>query len=228
MGDLIVLADRRAERLRHGSGGASYERFGSSNPASGPPAFFFDLACPFSYLVAERIERTLGEVDWVPVARTALPDPSSSLGSRKLRQLAERRAAELRLPLVWPDNAPSGSPSALRAAAYAVDLGAGATFALAASRLAFCGGFDLEDPEILAEAAAAAAIPLEGCLAATRDASWDDELRIVGYGLAARGITELPAIRIDRQLVQGERGLAEAAARLSSGRGERRPLAPVG
>ena len=34
--------------------------------------------------------------------------------------------------------------------------GRGAGFVLAASRLAFCGGFDLEDPEILAEAAAAA------------------------------------------------------------------------
>ena len=65
-----------------------------------------------------------------------------------------RRAVELRLPLVWPDGFPVAAPSALRAAAYAAEIGAGARFALAASRLAFCGGFDLEDPEILAEAAA--------------------------------------------------------------------------
>ncbi len=48
--------------------------------------------------------------------------------------------------------------------AYASTIGCGAQFALAAMRLAFCGGFDLEDPEILAEAAAAAGIPLAGLL----------------------------------------------------------------
>ena len=44
-----------------------------------------------------------------------------------------------------------------------------AAFVLAATRLAFCGGFDLEDPEILAEAAAAAGIVLDDYLQASRD-----------------------------------------------------------
>jgi 2-hydroxychromene-2-carboxylate isomerase len=228
MGDLIMLADRRADRLRPGHEREAYGPAAAGGRAVERPAFFFDLACPFSYLVAERVERTLGEVDWVPVARTSLPNRPLSLRSPKLRQLAERRAMELRLPLVWPERGSTGTPSALRAAAYAADVGAGATFALAASRLAFCGGFDLEDPEILAEAAAAAGIPLEGCLAAASDTSWDDELRVVGYGLASRGINELPAIRVDRRLLGGERCLAEAAALLSSTGAERRPLAPVG
>lgn len=229
MGELIVLADRRAEALRSGSGPATYAPPTSQAATSERPAFFFDLACPFSYLVAERVERILGEVDWVPVARTSLPG-AASVRAPKLRQRAERRAAELRLPLVWPDCAPEGTKSALRAAAYAADVGAGPFFALAATRLAFCGGFDLEDPEILAEAAAAAGIPLDDCLAAAVDPSWDDDLRAVGYGLASRGITELPAIRVDHRLLQGERGLAEAAAllRTGAGAGEVRPLAPVG
>jgi 2-hydroxychromene-2-carboxylate isomerase len=217
MGDLIVLADRVADRLA-----------ARSRPAGGRPAFFFDLACPFSYLAAERIERFIGEVEWVPVAGAALPSGSGSLGLPKLRQRAELRAGELRLPLVWPDSRPTGAPSALRAAAYASDVGAGAPFALAASRLAFCGGFDLEDPEVLAEAAAAAGIPLEDCLAAAGDPSWDEVVQATGYGLASRGITELPAFRVDRRFVQGERGLAEAAALLRAEAAEGRPLAPVG
>jgi 2-hydroxychromene-2-carboxylate isomerase len=217
MGDLIVLADRLADRLA-----------ARSRPASGRPAFFFDLACPFSYLAAERIERFIGEVEWVPVAGVALPSGSGSLGLPKLRQRAELRAAELRLPLVWPDCRPAGAPSALRAAAHASELGGGAPFALAASRLAFCGGFDLEDPEVLAEAAAAAGIPLEDCLRAAGDPSWDEVLQATGYGLASRGITELPAFRVDRRFVQGERGLAEAAALLRAQAAEGRPLAPVG
>ena len=34
--------------------------------------FFFDLACPFSYLGAERVERVLGEVEWIPSASKLL------------------------------------------------------------------------------------------------------------------------------------------------------------
>ena len=41
---------------------------------------------------------------------------------------------------------------------YAAQQGRGAAFVLAATRLAFCGGFDLDDLEILAEAAAAAGL----------------------------------------------------------------------
>lgn len=227
MGQLIVLADHREARLRSGSGRLGDRAAVPPASSSERPAFFFDLACPFSYLVAERVERMLGEVDWVPVSRSALPG-ASSLQAPKLRGLAERRAAELRLPLVWPECSAAGMPSALRAAAYAADVGAGPFFALAASRLAFCGGFDLEDPEILAEAAAAAGIPLEECLAAAGDASWDDDLGAVAYGLSSRGITELPAIRIDGRILQGERGLAEASALLSAGVARANPLAPVG
>ncbi len=234
VGELIVLAERLADRCRPRSGRPASARGGSALTASERPAFFFDLACPFSYLAAERVERVVGEVEWVPVASAMLPQGGTSLQTPKprhrseLRHRAELRATELRLPLVWPDRRPGGAPSALRAAAYAADVGAGALFALAASRLAFCGGFDLEDPEILAEAAAAAGIPLEDCLAAAGNPRWDDALGATAYGLASRGITELPAIRVDRRLVRGERGLAEAAALLRSGAAEGRPLAPVG
>ena len=93
-------------------------------------AFFFDLACPFSYLTAERVERTLGDVDWVPCS---LPrergEPTPDVIAR-----AERQALALSLPLVWPEVFPSGVPAALRAAAYASEMGAGPRFALAASR----------------------------------------------------------------------------------------------
>ena len=68
-----------------------------------------------------------------------------------MRALAEREARAVRLPLVWPDQFPANTRHALRAASYAAENGAGASFALAAMRLAFCGGFDLEDSEILGD-----------------------------------------------------------------------------
>ncbi len=216
MGELIALAERRQSRsLRI--------------PGSGL-AFYFDLGCPFSYLAAERIERTLGEVDWVPVAGQALDrDVRGAVKARgkraaldiagderleELRLRAERRAAELRLPLVWPDRFPAPVPGALRAAQCAAQTGAGARFALAAARLAFCGGFDLEDPEVLAESAAAAGMTLEECLAAVGNAALDASLRATARELAGQGLRELPAVRVGSRLFAGEQRLPEVAALL--------------
>ena len=194
MGELILLAERLADRSR--------------GRLDSPPAFFFDLACPFSYLAAERVERMLGEVEWIPAA-------SESIAGQDLpgfRIQAEIRAAELRLPLVWPERFPVPTPVALRAAARAAQLGAGSGFALAAARLAFCGGFDLEDPEVLAEAAAAAGLTLEECLAAAGNQALDASLRATGRGLRAKGVGGLPAVRLYGRLFDGERRLVEAAA----------------
>jgi 2-hydroxychromene-2-carboxylate isomerase len=211
MGDLIVLSERLADRSRLAR--------------DSRPAFFFDLACPISYLVAERIERVLGEAEWIPAAGVALEVDEPCESPDTIRAHAERRAFALRLPLVWPDRFPADSPRAMRAAAHAAELGAGSRFALAASRLAFCGGFDLEDPEILAEAAAAAGVPLDACLAAASDAERDLSLHATAHGLRDRGVRHLPVIRVDRQWFDGEEALGEVAALL---RGRAHPLAPAG
>jgi 2-hydroxychromene-2-carboxylate isomerase len=211
MGELIALAERRADRSRRRNGAEL--------------AFYYDLSCPFSYLAAERVERLLGDVEWVPVAGGAM---GSGRSPAEVRIRAERRAAELRLPLVWPDRFPARVPAAWRAAVRAADVGAGARFGLAAARLAFCGGFDLEDPEVLAEASAAAGLPLEDCLAAAGDHSLDATLDATARGLRARGVRELPAVRAGRTFHQGEWGLAETAAHVRAQAVFVRPLAPVG
>ena len=112
------------------------------------------------------MERILGTVDWIPVPGSALPDGARP-GWRGGRRVSSRRRAsgprELRLPLVWPDELSAPVPWALRAAAYAAEVGAGSSFALAAARMAFCGGYNLEDPRVLAEVAAASGIAIE-CL----------------------------------------------------------------
>ena len=174
MGAIIYLDEWRADHLR--------------SSADAPPAFFFDLGCPLSYLSAERVERNLGKAEWIPVpaAMVHAGQPGRSSGAHAdaddLREFAEAQARLLRLPLIWPDRLPG--PQAQRAAAYAVAIGAGPQFALAASRLAFCGGFDLSDPEILAEAAAASAVPL---------ATLPARGRRPGLGRAARGHGAQPA-----------------------------------
>jgi 2-hydroxychromene-2-carboxylate isomerase len=202
MGELIVLAERRADRSRLA--------------ATPRPGFFFDLGCPFSYLVAERVERVLGDVTWIPTAGPLLRRDEQWACPATVRSHAETLAVAQRIPLVWPDNFPAETPAARRAAMHAAELGAGSQFALAASRLAFCGGFDLEDLEILAEAAAAAGIGLPDCLRAAGDLTLDRGLHTTARGLLAHGVQRLPAIRVGRIWFDGDDALAGAAALLRS------------
>jgi len=62
MGELISLADRRADR--------------STRANHATPAFFFDLCCPFSYLAAEHVERLLGAVEWIAASSVEVGDGS--------------------------------------------------------------------------------------------------------------------------------------------------------
>jgi 2-hydroxychromene-2-carboxylate isomerase len=130
----------------------------------------------------------------------------------RLRDAAESRAAALRLPLVWPEGFPKQVPAAMRAASFAAEQGRGGAFVLAAGRLAFCGGFDLDDPEILAEAAAAAGIRLDECLRAAGDARRDGAMEAAGRRLLAAGADRLPVLRIGRSLFWGEQRVGAAAA----------------
>ena len=249
MGDLILLDQRReAHRRRRGvaegpGGGAGRRSAGRRGPALSAPrtTFFFDLACPLSYLAAERVERTLGDAHWVPVSAGSLFEARAGAAPplEELREPAEHWARRLKLPLVWPERFPAQTPLALRAAAHAAEVGAGAAFALAASRLAFCGGFDLDDPETLAEAAAAAGVPLEDCLAAAADPARDQPLQAAARRLRARGVRRLPALGLEAwgrpgsgdagepRFVQGESPVFTALDLLRNGRRER-PLAPAG
>ena len=222
MGELIHLNAHRAERDGH--------------RPDVPPMFFFDVSDPLSYLMAEQVEPSLGEINWVAVDGTALRDRAAD--QEWLREQAEASARALRLPLVWPDTFPASTPCALRAAAFACEIGAGPQFALAAGRLAFCGGFDLEDPEALTEAAAAAGVPLDSCLEAAGERWRDDELAEMADVLREHDVFELPAVTIGGRWFAGDAALQRAGAIVgeppSTGahqaerRWNRRPLAPVG
>jgi 2-hydroxychromene-2-carboxylate isomerase len=134
-----------------------------------------------------------------------------------VREAAEQRANALRMPLVWPERFPVEVPAAMRVAGFAAEAGRGAAFVLAATRLAFCGGFDLDDPEILAEAAAAAGVVLDDCLRAARDEGRDGAIEAAGRSLLAAGADRLPSLRVGRALYWGERRVGDAlyAARVA-------------
>jgi 2-hydroxychromene-2-carboxylate isomerase len=211
MGDLIVLKARLQEQA-----GLGLER--------ARPAFYLDLACPFSYLAAERVERLLGVVDWTPAS--GFPSSPDRVAE------AEELAAALRLPLLWPEDYPTPVTGAMRALSYAAEAGASRRFALAAFRLRFCGGYQLARSEVLSELAAALGIPRAGCLEAAADERRDERLELTGRALRRKGVRELPAIQLEGRWLQGEQALLAAAAlrhdvdAARHTRGAPHPLAP--
>lgn len=202
MGDVISLA---AHRRSHRTDAAA-----SADARFVTTTFSFDLALPQTYLAAERVDQTFAGVRWEPAYAGVLWGERVPFDA--LAAAAEARARTLGVPLIWPDPWPQDVRPAMRAAALAAERGRGAAFVLAAGRLAFCGGFDLNDPEVLAEAAAAAGLPLDDCLAAAGDTERDADLEHAARRLLARGAYELPVLRVGRRLFSGEGRLPEAVA----------------
>ncbi len=203
MGDVTDLAAYRAR-------GAARMQAAGTPGAPMRVEFYFDLASPFTYLVAERVQRAFGALAWIPASSRLLgPEVRSPDGERRA---ADARAAALRLPLVWPERWPMGVPAAMRAAVHAAAEGRAAEFVIAASRLAWAGGFDLEDRHVIAEAAAAANLLPEASLLAAGDARRDAQIDAAARAIAAAGADRLPAFRVGRAVFPGEDRIAAAAA----------------
>src|SRR5256714_7885832 len=201
MGIVVSLEARRQGRPDRSVSHASRAR----------TAFYFDLADPGTYLAAERVDRLFPGMDWVPASLEALRaarGAAAGMGDER----AHERAASLRMPLVWPERHPDQRPAAMRAAAFAAEKGRGSAFLPPASRPAFLGGFDLDDPEVLAQAAPAAGIGLDECLQAARAAQYDAAIESATRSLVAAGVDRLPVLRVGRTLFAGEDRLGEAAA----------------
>jgi len=201
MAEVIQLAQRRPE--------LAGQRALPYGPGTVSATLYFDLASPYTYLVAERVERRVGAATWRPAALGAPPPRGEQLVVEALN-----RAHALRMPLVWPERFPARVPTAMRVATYANEHGCAPGFAVAAGRLAFCGGFDLEDPEIIAEAAAAAGLDVEGALAAARDPRRDHQVAMAGRSVEQAGGAALPALEHERRLYCGEAHISAWLARL--------------
>jgi 2-hydroxychromene-2-carboxylate isomerase len=170
----------------------------------GAVAFFFAPGCPISYLVAERAERALGEVEWVPILPLNATDGA-------LLAAAQTEARRLRLPLELPDDPACDARPLTRAACLAAELGLGSEFGLAAARLIFCGGYAADDRRVIAEAAEVAGLSVDEALQAAGDPRHDAVLQATGRGLTGRGLRYSPVVRIGRRWFEGLQALPGAA-----------------
>lgn len=109
----------------------------------------------------------------------ALGSPQSYLAGERV----ERALGEVGWEPLLTDPA---ALAASRAAAYASDHGRGGRFAVAAARLIFCGSWDVCDPRVIREAAAAAGLDARAALDASQGEVYDLRLHATTRGEIGR------------------------------------------
>ncbi len=186
------------------------------------PTVYYDLGSPYAWLAAERIHALLPVVPvWQPIllggiwqqtgggswARTERRDE----GMREI----ERRAKEYGLlPVSWPDDWPSNTLKAMRAAVFAQQAGRAVAFSLAAFRQAFAAGKDLGDVDNVLIAAAACELHPKAVLKGIELQSTKDRLRAATDEAYALGVRGVPTVAVGDRLFYGDDRLEEAAAAL--------------
>jgi len=168
-----------------------------------PVVFAFDLGAPETYLAAERVERTFPGAIWQAV----VPDVVPAVDEERVA----RRAEALDLPLTWPPERDAPALPAMRVSLLAAEQALAAPFVLAASRLAYAGGDDLDDLEVVVEAAGAAGLDLDETVDAAFDPRLDDVLMRASRLLVARGVRSLPCLLVGGRAFCGEEQVELAA-----------------
>jgi 2-hydroxychromene-2-carboxylate isomerase len=168
--------------------------------------FYYDLASPESYLVAERALHALGEVpEWIPV-RLGEPAYRCEHELDAFREDVGRRARTLGvMPIRWPDGV--ADEWAMLAATYAKQIGRGVAFSLAAFRQAFAAGRDLSDRANVLIAAAACEMHPAAVIKGAGLASTARTLASNNERAWADGVSEVPAIWTPDGLLAGERAV---------------------
>ena len=193
-----------------------------SSTDSARAAFYFDLAVPECYLVAERILHALPVAcEWRPVLGCELPG-GLRFGAWRCAEEREielerfeREAARHGLqPLRWPAELPIDSAFAMRIATYAASIGRAVAFAQAAFRQAYAGGRDLSEPDNVLIAAAACEMHPAAVLKAAGLRSVSGALERTTSEAADRGVTSVPAIWSQGGLFSGVGALDTAARSL--------------
>ena len=185
------------------------------------PAFVFGAMSPYSWFAAERVEALLGPVRWWPVFAGGLfksrGTPSWGLTGERDGKLAdcEARAERHGLgPIAWPDPWPTVDLKVARALTWADGHGAARELALAAMRIAFREGRDLDDLATVAEAARRAGLDPEAVLAAIDDDEVKRATRAATDAAFDLGVRGVPTIVVDGALFWGDDRLEDAAAAL--------------
>ena len=187
------------------------------------PIFYYDLGSPYAWLAAERIHQVLPVVPvWQPILLGGVWQRSGggswALGEKRERGMREieQRAKRYGLMAVrWPDNWPTNTLKAMRAAVFAQQAGRTVAFSLAAFRQAFAGGRDLSEVDNVLIAAAACELHPNAVLKAIETRSTKDRLRAATDEAYERGVRGVPSVIVGDEVFWGDDRLEEAAAAMN-------------
>jgi 2-hydroxychromene-2-carboxylate isomerase len=182
--------------------------------------FYFDLASPYAYLSAARVEELLGpDTVWRPILVGALHKHYRrvSWGSTAELRAAgvaeiESRARAYGLPkIVWPAPYPANSLSVMRAATWAAQQGAAREYAQAAYAMAFREGIDLSARAAVLEAAKRVGLETNKLDVALQDSALKQALRDATESAIATGVYGVPTFDAAGLLWWGDHQLRAAA-----------------
>jgi 2-hydroxychromene-2-carboxylate isomerase len=187
--------------------------------ATEQPIFYYDLGSPYAWLAAERIHQVLPVVPvWQPILLGGIWQRSGArswaLTDRReegMREVEERAKRYELMAVRWPENWPSNTLTAMRAAIFAQQAGRTVAFSLPAFRQAFAGGRDLSDVDNVLIAAAACELHPNAVLKAIESSSIKERLRQATQEAIARGVTGVPTVAVGDRLFWGDERLDEAA-----------------
>jgi 2-hydroxychromene-2-carboxylate isomerase len=186
------------------------------------PIFYFDLGSPFAWLAAERVHQVLPVTPvWQPILLGGIWQQTGGQswavtdrrdeGMREIEGRAQRYGL---LPVKWPNEWPTNTLQAMRAAIFAQQAGRTVAFALAAFRQAFAGGKDLGDVDNVLLAAAACELHPNAVLKGIEMRSTKDRLRAATQEAYDRGVHGVPSVAVGDHVFWGDDRLEEAAAAL--------------
>jgi 2-hydroxychromene-2-carboxylate isomerase len=182
------------------------------------PTFYFGAMSPYSWFAAERIDHVIPDAEWRPVFAGAVfkacGRSSWGLDERRLAGIAEceARARERGLGAIrWPDPWPTVDVRVARAMLVARDAGVLKPFALAAMRLAFREGYDLEDPAAIAEAARRVGLDPAVLERVIQTPELKTALRRETDEAVAKGVFGVPTVLVGNELYWGDDRLEDAA-----------------
>jgi 2-hydroxychromene-2-carboxylate isomerase len=113
--------------------------------------------------------------------------------------------------VAWPEPWPNDGLLAMRAASAADSDGVGRAFLLAAMRVAFRDGRNLEDAAAVADAAREAGLDADGLLARAVDPDVRARLRERTEEALAAGVFGVPTVVVGDEVFWGDDRLVEAA-----------------
>jgi 2-hydroxychromene-2-carboxylate isomerase len=179
---------------------------------SGHVRFYYDLGSAEAYLAAERSHEVLGVVpEWVPVRMDTAFRCAEEVASH--REDVERSAARYGLaPVRWPEPFPFDSDFAMLAATYALSIGRGVAFSLAAFRQAFAGGRDLSVRANVLIAGAACELHPAALIKGAELRSTRERLEEATAAARAAGVRDVPAVQVGERIFHGDRSLEAASA----------------